>query len=876
MKRHSRSTGLPTLRNDPRNADQDDVRPASLTWIVLLLVLLAVWFPTFGAQSSALVPDPEAGLGAVQALTITLQDGANGYMGTSDTYIYKYSTQNEGASAALKIRRETHHTLVRFDLSPLPTGAAVLSATLELYADRADSGSAVDVEVYPVLSAWSELEATWNHRAAGVEWSLAGCADAGTDRAAVPSTTARLDGGGRWYGFDVTSAAQAWAAGADNDGVLLAVTPASASNTYYFWAADYWEAARRPKLTIVYTMGGATPTATATGPQASPTPSTTAQATAIPSFTPDSRRTPVRDSLYPYPEQRVGVVVFWTRGIDVPTLHTGLLKFEDRGPNESERALGLDSLTVIQVGPGWCVPWDPIYGEECRTKIRELVADNPGHLWFIGNEPENPCRPGWMTASEYARMYHVVRELIKEQDPTARVGVGGMVLPSKIRRDWMDLVLNAYQAEYGEPMPIDVWNVHNLLLSECPGECGCPEGNTCGDRCCSGGYVPREFWCAKGWFFSPLQQARFDVFQQLIVEFRTWMKERGFQDKALIVTEMGVLAQTPDGGCTGCFPIETINQFMYDTFDYMMNATDPEIGYPEDGYRLVQRWTWYALNSTLNFNGYLFEREGEITDFGLNFANYTARFLPVSPVSIFFQRGWTGYRQDCDTSIGTTTSSPAAYTMQVAADGRRKSLLRFDVSVLPADVRVISATLSLVSAGRNDVDDVLVNCYAIRRPWEVSEASWSNATGATQWEVPGCGGSNDRDPQPLSSVWVRDADTTYVWDVTPLAQEWVADPASNHGVVLEGEGVGSGYWTFVSSDQPERPPSASHRQRPKLELLVELLEPTPTATSTPTATGVATRTTTATFTPTRTPTATRTSVPTPTGASVYLPIMKRP
>ena len=869
MKPTSRPAETLTRKSDPLTVDHTISQQASLRILAsIAAVALAICFVAWGGSSAGLVLAPGEQVRAPQSVTITLQNGFEGYDGASDTYVDRYlPNHSDGTSGALKLKREVNHVLVRFDLSVLPAGSSVLSATLELYAYDAQSGTAVDVEVYPVLAEWSELEATWNRRDAGEAWSEPGCAGAGTDRAVLPSSVARLDGDERWYGFDVTTVVQEWVGGSDNHGVLLAVAPTSSTNTYYLRSADYWEAAQRPRLTIVHATNAVTTTATL--PQASPTATQASSA----SLTLDPRRTPMPDSLYPYPEQRVGVVVFTTRDIDVPSLHTGLLKFEDRGPNASERALGLDSLTVIQVGPGWCVPWDPIYGEECRAQIRELVSGNPGHLWFIGNEPENPCRPGWMSSGEYARMYHDMRELIKDQDPTAQVGVGGMVLPSKLRRDWMDLVLDAYQARYGEPMPVDVWNVHNLLLSECPGECGCPDGNTCGDLCCSGGYVPRELWCARGWYFSPLQQASFHVFRQLVVEFRTWMKDRGFQDKALIITEMGVLAQTPEGSCTGCFPRETINQFMYDTFDYMLNAIDPEIGYPADGYRLVQRWTWYALNPTLNFNGYLFDRDGEITDFGLNFANYTARFLPVSPVSIFFQRGWTGYREDCDTWIGTAASGPSGYTVQVAADGTRKSLLKFDVSVLPPNAQVVSATLNLRATGHSNVDDLLVKCYGIRRPWEVSEAGWENATVDTQWEVPGCAGSSDRDAEPLSSVWVRQAETTYAWDVTALAREWVANPASNHGIVLEGDGAGSGYWTFTSSDQRESPPYALHRDRPKLELWVELLEPTPTATGQPTATEVATATVTSTAT--QTPTATRTSVITPAGARAYLPIMRR-
>jgi subtilase family serine protease len=30
------------------------------------------------------------------------------------------------------------------------------------------------------------------------------------------------------------------------------------------------------------------------------------------------------------------------------------------------------------------------------------------------------------------------------------------------------------------------------------------------------------------------------------------------------------------------------------TFEYLENAADPELGYPMDGYRLVQRWMWFS------------------------------------------------------------------------------------------------------------------------------------------------------------------------------------------------------------------------------------------------------------------------------------------
>jgi hypothetical protein len=60
-----------------------------------------------------------------------------------------------------------------------------------------------------------------------------------------------------------------------------------------------------------------------------------------------------------------------------------------------------------------------------------------------------------------------------------------------------------------------------------------------------------------------------------------------------------------------------------------MTATDPELGHPLDGNRLVQRWAWYSLNDK-RFEGYpvrshLFDPSSkEITSLGMAFEDYVA------------------------------------------------------------------------------------------------------------------------------------------------------------------------------------------------------------------------------------------------------------
>jgi hypothetical protein len=338
------------------------------------------------------------------------------------------------------------------------------------------------------------------------------------------------------------------------------------------------------------------------------------------------------------------------------------------------------------------------------------------------------------------------------------------------------------------------------------------------------------------------------------------------QNKPLIITEMGVFAGVFDDS----FPHERINQFMAKAFDFMLNATDPTVGCPEDGYRLVQRWTWYSLNDA-NFNGYLYTNQGQLTDFGLNMANYNARFLAHSPTTIFFQRGWSGYTANGDTSITPREARPNGNRLWVSADGTQQALLQFDLTLLPRNVEVVSATLSLVASFRQGTGDMTVECYGIRRPWEVSQANWISATQSTAWQSPGCAGPLDREQTPSASAIVTTA-ATYNWDVTDLARQWVADPRQNHGVLLRAAGAGTDYWTFVASEQAEDR-HENYRKRPKLQLVVRLSEvaPTPTATSSATPEGTATPTPEGTASPTGTPTstgtATATASPTPTASA---------
>ena len=259
-----------------------------------------------------------------------------------------------------------------------------------------------------------------------------------------------------------------------------------------------------------------------------------------------------------------------------------------------------------------------------EATLAAVIATNPGAIWLIGNEPD---RRRWQDSLEprvYARAYHDLYYWIKGQDPQAKIGAGGIVQPTPLRLQYLDMVLESYQQRYGEPMPVDLWNIHAFILRE---------------RSCD--YYPEDCWGAEippgidapeGMLYDIQDNDNIEIFKEHITRFRQWMADRGYQDRPLIVTEFGVQMWTDYG-----FPPERVNAYMNATFEYLLNATGPT-GYPNDEYRLVQRWAWYSLADD-DFNGWLFDPQTKArTVFGDNFAAYTAQVEPtvnLMPIKIW-------------------------------------------------------------------------------------------------------------------------------------------------------------------------------------------------------------------------------------------------
>lgn len=316
--------------------------------------------------------------------------------------------------------------------------------------------------------------------------------------------------------------------------------------------------------------------------------------------------------LYAHPLERFGFDMTREFGLvtdyDVSSLRARW--YSDWGTRESPlRPGGIEFAQVIRVPGGVLSP--PL------AQLDAAIAANPGSLWIIGNEPEciwqDNCTP-----EQYAAAYHQAHAYIKTRDPSAKVAIGGVVQPTPLRLQWLDRVLAHYQAAYGVPMPVDVWNIHNMILQELKGSWGCE--------------IPKGLGETAGRLYTIGDNDNIAIFRQHIIDFRVWMRERGQRDKPLIITEYGVLMPVQYG-----FTPERVSAYLQASFDYLLTARDEDLGCPADGNRLVQRWLWNSLNDQpwnpttgRGFNGALFDYRyptypGVITPVGERFRAYTGK-----------------------------------------------------------------------------------------------------------------------------------------------------------------------------------------------------------------------------------------------------------
>ncbi|MCD4825726.1 MAG: DNRLRE domain-containing protein [Phycisphaerae bacterium] len=188
--------------------------------------------------------------GPALAAIITIQpDAAAG----KDTYVrISQPDTNFATDTTLRIQHgddsNRYRTYLQFDISGIPMGQTIDSATLSLYMFGGWGTATLDNNVYGVTESWGETGPTWNNPPA---WNT-------TVRATRQMTGTEAVG---WKPWDITSLVQDWYDGTSTNYGMLIYSPTYANSHTAFYSSDEaTETTLRPKLDITYTPEPATMT----------------------------------------------------------------------------------------------------------------------------------------------------------------------------------------------------------------------------------------------------------------------------------------------------------------------------------------------------------------------------------------------------------------------------------------------------------------------------------------------------------------------------------------------------------------------------------------------------------------------------------------
>ena len=218
----------------------------------------------------------------------------------------------------------------------------------------------------------------------------------------------------------------------------------------------------------------------------------------------------------------------------------------------------------------------------------------------------------------------------------------------------------------------------------------------------------------------------------------------------------------------------------------------------------------------------------------------------------------TTIRNDTPTgNYGTSTLFNIGEANSTAQVGR--ALIKFDLSSIPGNAVINSATLSLWQSADISDNARTLRVYRFLTTWQEDSATWQIRSTGNPWEAYGGFDLSDCEQTDIGSraFTSTEANGEKQWTLTASAiQEMVAGTFANNGFMVKADTETNDMYQFRSSDW------TTAGERPKL--VIDYTVPTNTPTPTNTATPTDTATPTATATPTETPT------PTPIGSGKYV------
>ncbi len=312
---------------------------------------------------------------------------------------------------------------------------------------------------------------------------------------------------------------------------------------------------------------------------------------------------PDADPLYfRWPAPRPGWFLNWQVGHQAVDASTGQNRFQMDAPAAS--GLGMTFSPMVRIREGRPSPDQPA--------LRVLAARHPGRIWLIGNEPDVRWQDN-VTPEEYAWAYHQAYSAIKSVDADAQIAIAGLSQITPLRLAYLERVWDSYQEQFGQQMPVDIWNMHAFVLREDAEDWGV-------------GVPPGFEGLTHGLLWDVEDHDDLVLVENQVRLMRTWMAQHGQRQKPLYISEYGIL-MPPEFG----FPPARVIRFLVGSFDLFRTLRDPTLGYSADDDRLVQRWVWFSTRYDLYPAGNLFTDAGEPTPVMRSMSGYLRSYADEEP-----------------------------------------------------------------------------------------------------------------------------------------------------------------------------------------------------------------------------------------------------
>ncbi|HEX8569302.1 MAG TPA: DNRLRE domain-containing protein [Caulobacteraceae bacterium] len=185
---------------------------------------------TGGALALAAALFPAAA--SAQSVTYTIAPSQDAWMRSNQ------AGQVQGATP-LRVEPDKSQTLVQFNISSVPAGHYVVSATLRMWVTTASSG--LTVRAHRANTAWAEGTVTWSSMALNHDAAIVG--------SATPATA------GQYMDIDVTSLVRDWRAGTTNHGIMLTAPSGSAATSVSLASKETVTAGEQPPRLVVVANG---------------------------------------------------------------------------------------------------------------------------------------------------------------------------------------------------------------------------------------------------------------------------------------------------------------------------------------------------------------------------------------------------------------------------------------------------------------------------------------------------------------------------------------------------------------------------------------------------------------------------------------------